>query len=90
MISFSFDCAGISVLGVGVTDPGASTLESGQPLIIVVGVLARLSVSPERGNAPRDNAPPRARGIERHDSPSLLQPPDKATPVKHDTPTLLS
>lgn len=89
MISFSFDCAGISVLGVGVTDPGASTLESGQPLIIVVGVLARLSVSPSAATR-LEITPRRARGIERHDSPSLLQPPDKATPVKHDTPTLLS
>lgn len=89
MISFSFDCAGISVLGVGVTDPGASTLESGQPLIIVVGVLARLGIS---GAATRLEITPRRVARNRTSRFSSLLQPDKATPVKHDTPlpTLLT
>lgn len=40
-----------------VTDPGASTLESGQPLIIVVGVRSTWYLSTEAG-ALRDNAFP--------------------------------
>lgn len=40
-----------------VTDPGASTLESGQPLIIVVGVHSMWYLSTEAG-ALRDNASP--------------------------------
>ena len=54
MIARVFRCS------VGVTDPGASTLESGQPLIIVVGVRSTRYLRPA-GAAPRFKitSPPR-------------------------------
>lgn len=59
------------MLGVGVTDPGASTLESGQPLIIVVGVLARLGIS---GAATRLEITPR-RAARAESNVTILLPP---------------